>query len=106
MFLRKNLENLNLVIPHWVVILNETFVSANGSSINKSGTMALVSLLGRGHIATNTGILLCIMEHKMDLFGGENLIFVSGTKLGDYHNTMYGENLEELSLTVMDNASY
>jgi hypothetical protein len=47
-----------------------------------------------------------MLEHEMDLSGGENLIFVSGTKLGDYHNTMYVENLEELSLIVMDNASY
>jgi hypothetical protein len=48
MFLRKYLENMNFVIPHWVVILNETVVSANGSSIKKSGRMALVSLFGKG----------------------------------------------------------
>jgi hypothetical protein len=44
MFLMKYLENLNLEILHWVVILNKTFVPANSS-----GEMALASLLGRGH---------------------------------------------------------
>jgi hypothetical protein len=38
--------------------------------------------------------------------GGGNLVFVSGTNLRDYHYTMHGNNLEEMSLIVMDNVSY
>jgi hypothetical protein len=31
--------------------------------------------------ATITGILLCMLEHEVDLFGEGDLVFVSGTKL-------------------------
>jgi hypothetical protein len=70
----------------------------------KIGAMALVSLLGRGH-KQQIQVYCASWNMKWICLGGD-LVFVSDTKLRDYHDTMYGENLEEMSLIVMDNASY
>jgi hypothetical protein len=55
---------------------------------------------------------------RNEFFSGASLIFVSGTKSGDCHDAMNGENfehrvliqllpnLEEPSLVIMENASY
>jgi hypothetical protein len=59
-----------------------------------------------------------MLEHEIDFFSGASLIFVAGTKSGDYHDSMNEKNfehwmstqlvpnLEEPSVIVMDNASY
>jgi hypothetical protein len=80
--------------------------------------MVLASQLRREDQQQVPGTLSYMLEHEIDFFSGASLIFVAGTKSGDYHDSMNGENfehwmstqllpnLEEPSVIMLDNASY
>jgi hypothetical protein len=89
------------------VLVNETWVFASGSN-TKVGTNGTSQCARKWRPAST----------RNEFVSGASLIIVSGTKSGDYHDTMNGENfehwvltqllpnLEEPSLVIMDNASY
>jgi hypothetical protein len=70
----KYLENLNSEIPHWVVILNETVASVDGSNTKKNWSIGTSQSAWKWASATNTGILLCMLEHETDFLWGGGVI--------------------------------
>jgi hypothetical protein len=108
---------MNLEVPHQVVFLDGTWVYANGSELKmwSDGTSQSVK---KRRPTTSTRYIVLHAGTRNGFVSGASLIFVAGTKSGDYHDSMNGENfehwmstqllpnLEEPSIIVMDNASY
>jgi hypothetical protein len=107
---------MNLEIPHQVVFQDETWVYANGSELKKGSDGTSQSVKKRR--PTSTRYIVLHAGTQNGFVSGASLIFFAGTKSGDNHDSMNGENvehwmstqllpnLEEPSVIVMDSASY
>jgi hypothetical protein len=100
-----------------MVLLDETWVYANGSELKmwSDGTSQSVK---KRRPRTSTRYIVLHAGTRNGFVSGVSLIFVAGTKSGDYHDSINGKNfehwmstqlllnLEKPSVIVMDSACY
>jgi hypothetical protein len=91
---------VDLEVPHQVVFLHENWVYVNGSEskIWSDGTSQSVK---KGRPTTSIRYIILHAGTRNGFVSGASLIFVSGTKSGDYHDSMNGENFEHWMLTQL-----